>query len=55
MRSNNWDLPQALQDAGGWTSRATVNAFARYAEVVTKRLGDRVKDWITHNAPWVVA
>ena len=51
----HWDLPQALQDAGGWTSRATVNAFARYTEVVTKALGDRVKDWMTHNEPWVVA
>jgi beta-glucosidase len=51
----HWDLPQALQDAGGWTSRATVSAFARYVEVVTKALGDRVKDWMTHNEPWVVA
>lgn len=51
----HWDLPQALQDAGGWTNRATVDAFARYTEVVTKALGDRVKDWMTHNEPWVVA
>jgi len=51
----HWDLPQALQDAGGWATRATVNAFVRYVEAVTKKLGDRVKDWMTHNEPWVVA
>jgi beta-glucosidase len=51
----HWDLPQALQDAGGWTTRATVDAFVRYTEVITKALGDRVKDWMTHNEPWVVA
>jgi beta-glucosidase len=51
----HWDLPQALQDTGGWTNHATAEAYARYAEVVTKKLGDRVKDWMTHNEPWVVA
>jgi len=51
----HWDLPAALQDRGGWTSPATVDAFVRYAEVVARRLGDRVKDWMTHNEPWVVA
>ena len=51
----HWDLPQALQDRGGWTNRATADAFARYADQVTKKLGDRVKDWMTHNEPWVVA
>ena len=40
---------------GGWTNRATITAFARYAEIVTRKLGDRVKDWMTHNEPWVVA
>jgi beta-glucosidase len=48
----HWDLPQALQDEGGWTSRATAEAFASYADVVTRHLGDRVKRWITHNEPW---
>ena len=48
----HWDLPQALQDRGGWTSRQTVAAFLSYADVVTRRLGDRVKHWITHNEPW---
>jgi beta-glucosidase len=51
----HWDLPQALQDRGGWSERSTAEAFARYAEVVTRRLGDRVRYWITHNEPWVVA
>ena len=45
----HWDLPQALEDKGGWTSRATVDAYARYAEVVVKRLGDRVDRWFTMN------
>jgi beta-glucosidase len=48
----HWDLPQPLQDAGGWCNRATADAFARYTEVVVRRLGDRVKHWITHNEPW---
>jgi beta-glucosidase len=51
----HWDLPQALQDRGGWTSRASADAFARYAEVVAERLGDRVSMWITLNEPWVSA
>jgi beta-glucosidase len=48
----HWDLPQALQDRGGWANRETVAAFANYADVVVRRLGDRVKNWITHNEPW---
>jgi beta-glucosidase len=51
----HWDLPQALEDRGGWRSRSIVGAFARYAEVVTRRLGDRVSNWWTINEPWVVA
>jgi beta-glucosidase len=51
----HWDLPQALQDQGGWANPAAVDAFADYAETVARRLGDRVKNWITHNEPWVVA
>ena len=51
----HWDLPQALEDRGGWTSRETVDAFAEYAEVVAARLGDRVRHWVTINEPWVIA
>ncbi len=51
----HWDLPQVLQDRGGWARRATADAFVEYADAVTRRLGDRVKDWMTHNEPWVTA
>lgn len=51
----HWDLPTPLQESGGWTNRSTADAFVRYTEVVTKKLGDRVKHWMTHNEPWVVA
>ena len=48
----HWDLPQALQDEGGWASRATADAFVAYADVVSRALGDRAGGWITHNEPW---
>ena len=51
----HWDLPQYLQDQGGWARRETVDAFVRYVDVVTQRLGDRVKNWMTHNEPWCTA
>jgi beta-glucosidase len=51
----HWDLPQALQDAGGWAARTTVDAFSEYAGIVSRRLGDRVKHWITLNEPFVSA
>jgi beta-glucosidase len=49
----HWDLPDALE--GGWLARETVDAFAEYAGVVGKRLGDRVAMWFTHNEPWCQA
>ena len=51
----HWDLPQALQDEGGWENRNTAYAFADYATLMVKRLGDRVKYWTTFNEPGVVA
>ena len=45
----HWDLPQALEQKGGWLTRGTVDAFRRYADVVVKRLGDRVDHWFTVN------
>jgi len=51
----HWDLPQSLQDRGGWPSRDTVKHFTHYADVVSAALGDRVTHWITHNEPWVAA
>jgi len=51
----HWDLPQALEDNGGWANRATIEAFTEHVDIVTRRLGDRVKNWITINEPWVVA
>lgn len=51
----HWDLPQALQNAGGWPARDTASAFADYADIVSRRLGDRVDHWITHNEPWCTA
>ena len=51
----HWDLPQALQDRGGWTNHDTAFRFADYAEKLFLRLGDRVKTWITLNEPQVSA
>ncbi len=45
----HWDLPQSLEDENGWLNRATVDAFAVYADAITARLGDRVKNWFTLN------
>ncbi|HVU65704.1 MAG TPA: GH1 family beta-glucosidase [Ktedonobacteraceae bacterium] len=51
----HWDLPLALYEKGGWVNRDTAYAYADYAEIVARRLGDRVTMWKTHNEPWCVA
>ncbi|GAA0819206.1 GH1 family beta-glucosidase [Streptosporangium amethystogenes subsp. fukuiense] len=51
----HWDLPQALEDLGGWTNRDTAYRFADYTRAVHDRLGDRVGTWMTINEPWVAA
>ncbi|HEY0951440.1 GH1 family beta-glucosidase [Nocardioides sp.] len=51
----HWDLPQALEDTGGWTRRDTADRFLDYAMAVYDALGDRVDHWTTHNEPWCSA
>ncbi|MER8232933.1 GH1 family beta-glucosidase [Streptomyces sp. NPDC094049] len=51
----HWDLPQELEDAGGWPERATAERFAEYAGIVADALGDRVVRWTTLNEPWCTA
>ncbi len=50
----HWDLPQPLEDAGGWMARDTAYRFAEYAGLVAERLADRIPLWITLNEPFVV-
>ena len=52
---NHWDFPQALQDEGGWQNRDSADWFCEYASLMFSRLNDRVKMWVTHNEPRVIA
>jgi len=52
---NHWDLPQSLQDVGGWANRDVCGHFTRYATEVARRFGHRVNSICTHNEPWVIA
>ncbi|MDQ2847501.1 MAG: GH1 family beta-glucosidase [Actinomycetota bacterium] len=51
----HWDLPQPLQDAGGWPARETALRFGEYAEIMAMALGDRISTWTTLNEPWCAA
>ncbi|XP_060945076.1 lactase/phlorizin hydrolase-like [Limanda limanda] len=51
----HWDLPQAIQDHGGWTNTSMVEAYKDYADFCFSRFGDRVKTWNTFSSPWVVS
>jgi beta-glucosidase len=49
----HWDLPQTLEDAGGWPNRDTAQRFADYADIVSRSLGDRLHSYMIFNEPWV--
>jgi beta-glucosidase len=51
----HWDLPQALENEGGWLNRDTADHFAHFTDIVSRRLGDRVKHWMTFNEPKCVS
>ncbi len=50
----HWDLPQALEDTGGWRNRETAERFAEYAAACFEAYGDRVRYWLTINEPWII-
>lgn len=51
----HWDLPQALEDQGGWLSDMVVDRFREYADFLFSRFGHKVKFWITINEPYIIA
>ena len=52
---NHWDIPQGIEDLGGWPNRDVINYYLEYTYWLSKHLGDRVKNWITHNEPWCIS
>ena len=52
---NHWDLPQALEDKGGWVNRDITDRFVDYADIMFKQLSDRVDLWSTHNEPYIIS
>ncbi|XP_066497099.1 lactase/phlorizin hydrolase [Hoplias malabaricus] len=52
---HHWDLPQALQDSGGWTNNSIVGSFKEFADFCFSRYGDRVKTWNTFSSPWFIS
>ena len=51
----HWDLPQTLQDRGGWENRDTIDAFVAYSEVIFRKFAGRIKYWVTINEPWCIS
>ncbi|MFD2657358.1 MULTISPECIES: GH1 family beta-glucosidase [Gracilibacillus] len=51
----HWDLPQALQDKGGWGNRETIDAFVGYAELMFQEFSGKIKKWLTLNEPWCIS
>jgi beta-glucosidase len=51
----HWDLPQVLEDRGGWPNRDLASYFADYAGILAKHLGDRITVWAPFNMPWAIA
>ncbi|MDO3412748.1 GH1 family beta-glucosidase [Saccharibacillus sp. CPCC 101409] len=51
----HWDLPQALQDAGGWENRRTIDAFVKYSDIMYREFSGKIKNWLTFNEPWCIA
>ncbi|HEX5040163.1 MAG TPA: GH1 family beta-glucosidase [Candidatus Limnocylindria bacterium] len=51
----HWDLPQPLEDAGGWPDREVVGRFADYTAILADRFGDRIRNWLSLNEPWCIA
>ncbi|MFD1137420.1 GH1 family beta-glucosidase [Paenibacillus urinalis] len=51
----HWDLPQTLQDAGGWESSRTVDAFVKFSEIMYREFNGKIKSWLTFNEPWCIA
>ncbi len=52
---NHWDIPQGVEDLGGWPNRNIIDYYLEYTFSLSKHLGDRVKNWITHNEPWCIS
>ncbi|NGZ77837.1 GH1 family beta-glucosidase [Saccharibacillus alkalitolerans] len=51
----HWDLPQALQDVGGWENRRSIDAFVKFSEVMYREFDGKIKYWLTFNEPWCIA
>ncbi|MCM3786309.1 GH1 family beta-glucosidase [Neobacillus mesonae] len=51
----HWDLPQTLQDVGGWESQRTIEAFVKYSDIMFREFNGKVKSWLTFNEPWCIA